>query len=377
MYWQTVKFRSGKTFDSGGTYRLTLPDHGLLGSILFHVYGTPVANAWMDIEKWRLIDYLNELKIVRNGSTVIKALSAPVNHYMTWLDGGQLASDRWHNYATETMRYHGLVNFGHRLYDLDYGLDLSREESVEIQFSNNLTAALLTGNLNIDIIMFMLRDAPAGQFKGFFRTEEWRNLTTIADEEVYLELPSEGDLRRLVVQTMSDVDADMNSETNPYNVAYNLTLTKRSGVDTLFEAGLRDLWYQNFYEFGRSPLQCLAAYHSDNKGIYTGFGQELAVGASHLSYAAAQIAGGPTISASDDGQTIRRYTDVSIEPDGMIVTGLSPENCAVFSFDQAKDPSQYLSLKNEATVQLDVKTRNAASAADGEIRVVLDRLMRQ
>jgi hypothetical protein len=63
------------------------------------------------------------------------------------------------------------------------------------------------------------------------------------------------------------------------------------------------------------------------------------------------------------------------DQDAWLVMGLALENCAYFRFDQEGDPNQWLDPEMNKTVTLDVHTRNAASAADGTIKVCLERLV--
>jgi len=375
MYWQREKIRKTATFTTGGTYTLELPDHGLLGSIMIHVYATPVSNSLMATEKWRLVDFISKIEVIGNGSEIIKSVNGRIGKYLAWLDGGGCSPDRGTNYATGTKRHHSVINFGRKFFDPDYGLDLGRWGSVELKITNDGSGTYFTGNMTIDVICNWLREGSPSQFKGYFRTEQWREWTTIAAEKKYLELPLQHVLRRLILQTDADVDANMVAETTLYNLAYQIELSIRSGKLKVFDDNLRDLWYENYWLYGRNVLQSMQSYHSDAKGIRTGLGQSLGVAGARSVFDGTQSTVGTTISPREDSHTLYRMTDTSIEPDALLLMGLALENCAVIPFDMYPDPATWLDLRADGTVELMIETRNAASAADGNIVAVTDRLV--
>jgi len=376
MYWQRELYRSGAAWSNGGTYRLELPDAGLLGSILIHAYRAPVTDSMVATEKWRLEDYISELKIVGNGNRVLKSVSGQVQKYLAFLDGGGPAPDKAFNYGSSTFRFHTALNFGRRLFDIDYGLDLAAWDSVELQFTNDGSATYFGGDWSIDVLLYYLREAAATQFKGYLKTEEWRKWTTVSDEWKYLDLPTEELLRRIVMQVIPDVDANNVAEATPYNVAYEIELKLRSGAVDVWDANLRHLWYDNFFHFGKDAYQCLEPYTTDEKGIHTGLGQTLGVGGVRLPHDSNQDTYATSIEPGLDSSTLKRYADGDSDQDGLLVFGLALENCAVFPFDQQDDPAQYLDLARDGTVQLNVHTRSGAAYADGTIRVILDRMVR-
>lgn len=68
-------------------------------------------------------------------------------------------------------------------------------------------------------------------------------------------------------------------------------------------------------------------------------------------------------------------TDTDSDQDTLLAMGLALENCAYFRFDHLYDPASYLDPDASKTVQLDIHTRNASSAADGTIKVALERFV--
>lgn len=377
MYWQRSFLRKGSTFTRNDTWREDLPKSGLLGSILFQISGPGVTDSMNAIDKWRMIDYISKLEIVGDGSTPIKSLTGQVAHYLAWLDGGGAAPDQHFNYGSGTKRCHLLMNFGRHLFDPDYGLDLSKWRSVEIKATNDASSTYFGGDLSIDVLCYYLREAAGGGFKGYFRTEEWRKWTTVAGEKVYLELPTENLVRRVALQVIPDLDSDYNAETTPYNVAYDIELYLRTGILEVWKSGLRDLWYENYFNLGRDVIQPLQPYHTDGKGIWTGLGQSLSYAGLRIPHDSTQDTASTSLSPGEDSSTQKRFTDTDADQDALLVMGLALENCAAFRFDMPDQPEGYLDPLRDATVQLNIETRNAATAADGTIRVVLDRFVQR
>ncbi len=377
MYWQREVYRATATWTTGGTYRLELPDQGLLGAIMFHARNRQNTTGQTTYEAWRIMDYISELKIVGNGNRVIQALTGRVAHYKQFVDGGVSMLDVHMNYGTSTLRHHGLVTFGRKLFDLDYGLDLAAWDSVELQFTNDAGSGFTDNDFEVDIILYFLREASASQFKGYFKVEEWRKWTTVQDEWKYLDLPTEEKLRRLFIQVDAAVDSSTKvADTTLYNVAYEIELKLRSGAVSVYNGSLRDLWYDNAFLLGKEQMVGLQPYHANGQGVRTGLGQSFAFGGNRVE----QVAGtqdtyGSQFFPGDDGHTLRRHVPTDPTQDSFIIAGIALENCAFFDFDLDGDPSKYLDLAEDGTVQLNVHTRDSASADDGTIRVVLDRLI--
>jgi len=154
MYWQREFLRSGATLPIGSYWREDLPKDGLLGGIQFHVRGTPVIDSMLATEKWRMLDFISKVEVIGDGTTVIKSITGPMAHYLAWLDGGGANPDKAFNYGTSTFRCHLMLNFGRRLFDPYYGLDLSKFKSVEVKITNDGSATSFPGDLTIDALCY-------------------------------------------------------------------------------------------------------------------------------------------------------------------------------------------------------------------------------
>jgi len=376
MYRRVEALRKSATLNIGETFTLLLPEHGLLSSLMLHIRGTPVTDSMNAIEKWRMLDWISKIEVIGNGSTIIKSFTGRVAHFLNWKDGGGAAPDKHFNYGSSTKRFHVPVNFGRFLGDLLYGLDLTPWKSVELKITNDGSSTYFTGNLSADIFALWVHDPPSGAFQKYFRTEEWRSLVTVQAKTEYLDLPEEGQLRRLALQVDPAVDSTTKAaDTTLYNVLNNIKLTKKTGSDIIFDSSLRDLWYWEYFAKGRDLLQPLEPYHTTAYGIRTGLGQTLGEAGLRLPQSGTQNTYGTGIWPGDDSSTLRRGVASDPTQDALLVMGLSLENCAAFDFNEPDEESSYLDLKSEGTVQMQLYTADSASADNGTIRVMLDRPM--
>jgi hypothetical protein len=374
MLWKIATLRKGDTWANGGTFRLDLPKQGLVSSIYFHVYRAGVTDSMIATEKWRLLDFISELKVVANGSLVLKQLTGRVQHYLTWRDGGPLMRDQWFNYGSSTRRFHAYMNFGRYPYDTDYGLDLSMFDNVELRFTNDGSSSYFGGDWAIDVFLVLMEGVPNTQFAGHFRTEEYRKWTTVADEHKYIQLPTDGLLRRMVLQVDADVDSNNVDEIQGYHVAEDVKLTVQSGALELFDLNLRDLWHIENMQHGRDAIVGGEWYTTDAYGIRTGLGQSFYKAASILSQDGGQSTYAPDFVPGLDGQTQVRQCDGENTQFSGLLAGIAVEDCMSYYFEPFDSPAGYLDLNALKTVDLDVHTKNDANAADGEIRLMLDRL---
>ncbi len=177
--WEVRKLIPESTWTYGATVRTILPTSGQLAGLIYHLSATPVNDARNALEKWRLLDYINEIKVLVNGSTVEKSMTGRMAHYLNRSDGGPAILDQHQNYGTSTNRVHGCLNFGRYFKDKEYGLDLGRYDSVELQITNDAAVGQYTAFATPSILGVFLKDAPSGIFKGHTRTEEYRKWTTV------------------------------------------------------------------------------------------------------------------------------------------------------------------------------------------------------
>jgi len=376
MYWQREYLREAATMTRNSTYRVDLPRQGLLGSLFFRISAPGVSGAFAQKAFTRIVDFISKVEVIGNGAIPIKSLSGTEIAALMAYDQGVANADYWHQYATGTRWCRLLLNFGRYLHDPEFGLDLGRWDNVELRITNTATDTYYGDDFSLSILMHLLREPAGGGFNGYFRTEEWRTWTTVADETKYLELPTELPIRRVALQLIPDMDVNELFETSMWNLADDVEFTTKTGTVRIFKGGIDDLMWENFLQYGHEFLSSPQLYGDADYGKYVGLGYVLSV----AGIAGTQDGGGaatiPTIEGRKNDGTQKPETyeaDTLIE---CIVRGLAPENTVMFRFDRPDEPPSYLDVAANKAVELDIHTRNASSAADGTINVVLDRLAR-
>lgn len=376
MYWQREYLREAATMTRNSTYRIDLPRQGLLGSLYLRISAPGVSGAFADLAFNRIVDFISKIEVIGNGAVPIKSLSGTEVAALMAFDQGVANADYWHQYATGTQWCHLLINFGRHLHDTEFGLDLARWDNVELRITNTATSTYYGEDFSLSILMHLLREPRGAGFNGYFRTEEWRTWTTVADETKYLELPTELPVRRVAMQLIPSLDSNQLFQTAMWNLADDIEFTTKTGTVRIFKGGVDDLLWENFLQYGHEWLSSPQIYGTADYGKYVGLGYVLSM----AGIAGAQGGSGATTIPTIEG----RRTDGTQKPETYegdiliecIARGLAPENVAVFRFDHPDQPESYLDVAANKAVELDIHTRNSSSAASGTINVVLDRLVR-
>ena len=375
MWWERRFLRTGESWANGGTLKLDLPTSGILGSIMVRAERAGVTDAFNDQYKWRLIDYISKVEVIGNGSTPIKSFTGEVARGLTCFDGGGLSPDQEFNYGSSTKRAHFMLNFGRRLWDRKYGLDLSRWNNVQLQLTNDGSSTFFGGAWSADILMYIMRGDGVPVPQGYFRTEEVQNWTTVQNERKYITLPQDHKLRRILLHVIPAHGTNDNADTQSYNVVDDIELYIRSKREKLFDASLRFLWYENYFSLGRNFLTHLEPYHTGGNGVKTGLGQVLAKAMGQMPQGGTPGANTVAVEPGNDGDT-QKLLRTGTDNYSWLMSGLGPENCAVIDLaPDIEDPGTWLDLAKEKDVNLDVHTADSASADNGVVRVITDRLI--
>lgn len=374
MYWQTEVLREGVAMTVGDTYRLDLPEHGLLGSLLLRIGGTHATGYGQDEQDWRLIDVLTKFEVKLDGADILKSLTGYQVQAAAYWDQGIMPPSTWRAYATNYEFCYLLINFGRKLKDRDLGLNLGKYNQVEFLVTNDADATQFSA-MDITVVGMFLRDVDDRQFRGHMRTEEWRTWVTVANETKYNELPVSHPIRRIMLQAMPDLDANHLEETNFANLMYDVELSLKTGQTRLYKGGIDDIARMNLYERGSYAQMGAYAYQLADDGIQMSMGYVLGFVAGAAVQDGAVATTFPTTEAMLTSGTQKLEDYEGDRPVAVYAHGLAPFHTALFNFDDDPDPATWLDPERNKTVKLDILTRNAASAADGRNAIVLDRLV--
>ena len=374
MYIQHEYVREGAAMTLTDTYKIDLPEHGNLSSLILRVSGDQLTGYGQGAHDWRIIDEISKIAILANGATIIKSLTGYQVQALAFFDQGVLPPGSWRNYASNTQFEYLLINFGRWMGDTELGLDLSKYDNVELQITNTATAADFT-SLSVSILGVYVRDANVNQFKGCMRTEEWRAWTTVSDEWKYNDMPVEHRIRRILLQAIPDQDADFNNETDMSNLMDDIDFTLDTGQVRIYKGGLDDLMRQNYMQTGKPLIAGGQSYMLADDGIDTGVGRAITFVGSTVSKDGAGSATIATLAADELSGTIKPETYEADSPINFLSVGMAPFYTALFDFDLGFDPDNWLDPNTRRTVKLDIHTRSGASYADGRNAIVLDRVV--
>ncbi len=373
MYPQLEYLREGAVMGRGSTFRLDLPENGMLSALQIRIEAAGVSDAFATTMNWRICDFIDKIEIIGNGSTVIKSVPGNVLQALQFFDTGIASLDYWHSYATGTQRFNVLLLFGRYLFDQLLGLDLSVWNNIEIRITNSASATYYGEDFSVSLLGYYLREG--SPFAGYLRTEEWQKWTTVSDETKYLELPVENRVRRVIFQCLPPADGDNVFNTGMWNMIDDLEVSLKTGVLRMYKGGIDDLMRMNALFLGRLVMTYPQYYLTADYGRNIGIGYVLGGAHSFGGSDAAITHGKPALEVGNTSatQVPKAYTGDN-DFQGLHV-GLCPENCLLFPFNLVDEPSEYLDVLANNTVKLNVHTRSGAGYAGGTIRVILDRVV--
>ena len=376
MFLQREYVRENVSMSLNETYKLDLPEHGLLTSLLIRLSGSQASGYGQGMADWRIIDRITKLAVLVNGATVCKSLTGYQVKALEYYDQGVIAPGDWRNYATNTQFEYLLINFGRYMGDADFGLDLSKFANVELQLTNDATASQFS-DLTVSVLGMYLRAAPSGQFKGYLRTEEWRAWTTVTDDTKYNELPVEHIIRRILLQAIPPIDADFVDETSNANLMDDIDLGLDTGQVRVYKGGLDDLIRENYLDTGKPVIVGGSAYQLADDGIDIGLGRIIAYANGAGSQSGAVATTFPTFESGRTNGILKSESYGADNPTNFIAVGMNPFYVAQFDFNLNWDVNNWLDPAARKTVKLDIHTRNSSSADNGRNAIVLDRLVTQ
>ena len=374
MYWQMEYLREGAAMARNSTFRLDLPENGMLSALQLRIEGTAESGAFATTFNYRVCDFIDKIEIIGNGSTVIKSLTGNVLQALQFFDTGIASLDYTSTYGQATARFNVMLLFGRYLYDQMFGLDLSQWNNVEIRITNSATSTYYSADFTVALLGYWLRDG--GGFANYLRTEEWQKWTTVSDETKYLELPTENKIRRVIFQCIPPYDSGDNTfNTGMWNLIDDLEVSLKTGVLRIYKGGIDDLMRMNAILMQRLVMTYPQYYMTNAYSRYVGIGYVLggALIGGAMNAAVTNVKSTLEIGNTNGTQTVIDHgEDYSFQ--GLHV-GLCPENCLLFPFNLIDEPASYLDVNANATVKMNVHTRSGSTYASGTIRVILDRVV--
>jgi hypothetical protein len=356
------------------TYRLDLPDTGMLGSILLRITGTCASGASLTTEKWRLIDHLSDLQIMLNASHPCKDLTGYQAQAINWFDQKVMPDTKWNQYAAAAQVEYILINFGRKLMDPGMGLDLSMFDNVQLRLTNVATSTYYADDLAISTLAYF-KEEGGGFPLGYIKSEQFKTWSATLSTWEYTDLPTEGKLRRLILQLEPDLGATYNEfETSMDNMGASIKITFNSGAVIFYEGGIDDLMREINLLKGTDCMVRQIVYRTQNYAQRNGLGRVFACAPGPLEIAADTVQDSTLTFDSDYDRGTWAFANAQGTTDQFAIGwGTCPHACLEIPFIDSEDPADWIDLAQRKTMKVDIQPSSSSGATGGASAIVIER----
>ena len=371
MQFRIIKLPNKVAVAAGVTAEWEAPSTGYLAGVLFLGTASTVTASTYTQETWRPHDLIDPIQVTLNESfNVVSATARQLISREYWNTGlSDIARHRM--YTTGTTRLCIPVSFGKYMFDPFHAINLSMVDSCKVKLSNSMSASTFTSPA-IDCFGIFIEDPNVGKMNaGFMRFEEYREWTTTQAGVEYINLPHDGKLRKVYFQMIPDLTSSK-GDADPHDNMRNIKYTIDSGSKVLYDDQSFYLSHLATYQAGQEAVFHGMKDTTADNGIITGLLRQTGYSGISMSIDAAVSANVPTI-GDDSYYAINPEDREADSPIALIVRGLGCESMIQYSHDNYGDGSDYLDLHSHTDVMLEVSTRDAATAADGTNRIVIER----
>lgn len=366
------------------TYKFDeLPETGLSAGLLLTIDAPVQSGQHYDVssegEKVRLIDYIDEIKLVVNGKRPILDLNGELCEALEFWNTGRTSVSRL---ADRTLHGDHVViplTLGRFLGDTEYCLDWSKYSSIELQVKNSLTTTL-HGSATISIKNLKIADAAGLVSKGIFQNRIWREWTTVQNKRWYFKPPKGNKYRRIILQSNPPVTTSA-----PYHrkrefdyVLNEIKLTFLDGDEVFFDGYGDELMERNAWEFPHEAhtYGVGLASPTGTTSIRTGIGKYRSMVVSKAEVGAAATDNYPygVYTYTDDIVAVYCESGMGNAYVYWACFGLGYQNTLNLMFDQF-GPEHYMDSEEKAPLNLEVLDENNADAVGATNKIVLCELV--
>ena len=381
MYWQREVLRSGTAMTFNETWEMDLPKKGgILGSLALYLRSTTNADPFATAVKWRLIDYISKIEVIPDGGDPIKSFDGRQALASCYYDQGQIPTSQWRYYTNTPNRQWIILNFGRKLLDELYALNLSRYENVKLKITNDATSTQFTTSVQLDVIAYWMRE-PTSAPIGHFKEEEWVSIDPVADAWNYQDLPTGLPIRRVLLRNRPGVDsADAKNNSSMFRLMDDINFRFKSGQSVVYRGSLEQLAHLGFLEDGFQPMTWTNIDRTDEYGYEVGVGYVTGgVGAGMSSSATPSATS--TMGAADVNDSAQEIQQrVADQPLQGFWRGVGFMHNVPIFVARRPDLSDLLDPEAQKVVKLDTHCASGATvsgtAAAAKSGIILSRLVR-
>jgi len=380
MFWQREVLRDAVSMTFNQTYELDLPKSGILGSLGLYLSSTQNGAPFLTAVKWRLIDYISKVEIVGDGSEVIKSYDGRQALACGFFDQGVVPLSMWRHYSNTPHRQDLVINFGRKLFDDVFALDLSKFDQVKLKITNDATSTEFSTDIDVTVLAYWLREA-GGAPLGYFREEEWKTWAPAAAAVEYSDLPTALAIRRILLRGRPAVDtADAKNNSSMTRLLSDIDFTLRTGQTRVYKGSGEVLGHFSIPEMGVYPETMTHIDRTDEYGYEVGIGYVTNGVKSPGTYTDAPAAFPNTVGAADvqdSAQEIKNRTADS--PLEAIFRGFGFMHNVPLFVAQKPDLSDMLDPEAQKVVKVDITCQSGTTvtgtSSNAQNAIVLSRLV--
>lgn len=374
MWHQRIK-HDGKALTVGSTDKLELPEAGDLSAILLGFSGTMASDLY-DYEggKWRLRDWITDIVVKVNGTAELCHISARELAAFHFYDLGIMPADKTHNQGAARVTDYMLLNFGRHPCDEEIGVQLGDYENPELWITNDASTSEVTAYA-VDVVCLMRWKGGRGFPLGYLNKKLYKEWTAVIATTESTKLPTNYPCRRILLESRPELDDENLYKTNMFNPMETVKLSFKSGAEIFYDGDPNLMARMAHFQKGAYVETRMMAGFGADVGFFTGVGYQFAPMAGQGGTGSDVATTFTTIEAGRTDATAKFETNVSAEEAPVTCMGICPENVMGFLFDHDPNPRTWLDLGLEKQVELDITTRNHASADAGTNGILLERLM--
>jgi len=210
-YWLKKLFESATGLNDSDTQRIELPNTGQLSAIQLRMFATRDSNAKDAATAAKLLeDQIDKIEVIAEGSEVIISVNPfellALNYYDLGMPPRRIFSD-----VASTVNYTDFwILFGRDIGDTQYGLDLEKFRTVNLEVTHSLdTTAKLgfaTGTLGYEVYLYRWYGDRL-PFRGYFKKSQKLSYTAAGSGTVKdLDLPIGKPYRRILIRAYATGD---------------------------------------------------------------------------------------------------------------------------------------------------------------------------
>lgn len=216
--WRRSTIASAETLSDTEVWEYSLPRSGILSGVLLHLENT---NGGTDNLFNPIYKNISAIQLVDGGRVLLNVTGVQAEMLSLLASGGEPRS-KVREAAGDVQSFQALLVFGRRLFDNDFGVDLSKLRNPKLRVDVDFTSVravgatgFVSGSGNISAVVFLNDGDDQPTPASYVKSHEIKRWTTAASGDETTQGPVDGAWRRLLVrahvagQTPDDVLTDI------------------------------------------------------------------------------------------------------------------------------------------------------------------------